>query len=309
MVGFKYHNFVRLQGFSNAAYNGKLARIETIADPTTGRYRVALQDDDEAAVASHLSREILVKPENMLRACDCCHRADSTTMQYCGRCRNAAYCNAECQRGDWKRHKADCSKMNCQRQIIKSPLFLAVTVGNLPEVANLVRAGADVNTAAKEDGSCLLYMAAETDQLAVVKYLVQQGAEKDTADNAGATPLFMAALQGHLAVLQYLAQQGADKNKANNNGTTPLHIAAQKGHLAVVQCLVQQGADKDKVNNSGCSAVYIAAAQGHLAVVKYLVQQGADKNKAASNDTTPLSAASSQGHIALAAYLREQGAV
>jgi hypothetical protein len=161
MVGFKFDNFVRLQELSNAAYNGKLARIESLcADESSGEFRVELQLDDDVAVASHLSREIVVKPENMVRACDCCHQAGAATMQYCGRCRNAAYCNAECQRSDWKRHKNECSNMNYQRQVVKNPLHLAAMRGILAEVENLVRAGADVNKATKEDGGTALFAAA-----------------------------------------------------------------------------------------------------------------------------------------------------
>jgi hypothetical protein len=43
MVGFKFENWVRLHGLSNAAYNGKLARIESVmADETTGRFLVEM---------------------------------------------------------------------------------------------------------------------------------------------------------------------------------------------------------------------------------------------------------------------------
>ena len=38
-----------------------------------------------------------------------------------------------------------------------------------------------------------------------------------------------------LAVVQYLVQQGADKEKAATNGWALLFVAAQKGHLEVVQ--------------------------------------------------------------------------
>ena len=139
MVGFKYENFVRLQGLGNAAYNGKLAIIKSFtADEKTGRFAVELQVGE--VVASHLSRVILVKPENMVRACDCCHLAGAATMQYCGRCRNAAYCNVECQRSDWNRHKVGCSRMSTARRIVKSPLLLAAARGNLAEVQNLVGA-------------------------------------------------------------------------------------------------------------------------------------------------------------------------
>ena len=287
MVGFKYNNLVRLQGL-NKAYNGKLARIQSIsADETTGRYRVELHVDEH--VASTLSRRMLVKPENMLRACDCCRLAGAATMQYCGRCKNAAYCNAECQRSDWTRHKVDCSNMNAQRQIVKSPLILAVSMGKLAEVENLVRAGADVNTVTKEDGGTALYSAAAQGHLAIVQYLVQQGADKNKVSNEGATPLFIAAQGGNLAVVQYLVQEGADKNKAINDGRTPLLSAAQHGHLAVVQCLVLQGVDKNQaMNNHGATPLFIAAFKGHLAIVQYLVQQGADKNKAANGGATPL---------------------
>jgi hypothetical protein len=280
MVGFQYLNFVRLQGLKNAAYNGKLARIDSFPDETTGRFLVELQDDDEAAVASHLSREILVKPENMVRACDCCRQAGAATMQYCGKCKNAAYCNAECQRSDWTRHKADCSKMTAQRQLYKSPLICAAGGGNLSDVEMLVRAGADVNKAIKEDGTTPLAVAASNGHLPVVQYLVQHGADKNKAMNDGTTPLTMAAQQGQLAVVQYLTQQGADKNQADNDGYTPLIKAARKGHLAVVQYLTQQGADKNQADNAGITPLYFAAARDHLAVVQYLVQEGADKNQA-----------------------------
>jgi hypothetical protein len=131
MVGFKYKNFVRLQGLSNAAYNGKLAQIKSIkADENTGRYSVELP----VVEGSSTFHQISVKPENMVRACDCCYLAGAATMQYCGRCRNAAYCTAECQRSDWMRHKVDCSKMNSHRQIVKSPLHLAAGLGTLAEV-------------------------------------------------------------------------------------------------------------------------------------------------------------------------------
>ncbi len=190
---------MRLQGLSNAAYNGKIVRIESIsADAeTTGEYRVVLLVDE---VASTLSQEILVKPEHMVRACDCCRLAGAATMQYCGRCKNAAYCNAECQRSDWKQHKVVCSHMNSQRQIVKSRLHLAATLGNLTEVQDLVRAGADVNKATTEDGCSPLYMAAENGNLAVVRYLVLQGADNDKVTSTGSTSLFIAAQLGHLAV-------------------------------------------------------------------------------------------------------------
>jgi ankyrin repeat protein len=306
MVGFKYQNFVRLQGLTNASYNGKLARIECFsADNVTGRWRVELQ---VGQIAPNLSRKILVKPENMVRACDCCLLAGAATMQYCSRCKNAAYCNAECQRSDWKRHKAECSEMNSERQLVKSPLHLAAGSGNLAEVENLVRAGADVEKGSMGTGITPLHLAAANGHLAVVQFLLPHGADKDKATDDGVTPLYFAADGGHLAVVKYLVQQGADKDKATCNNTTPLFATAYNGHLAVMQYLVQRGADKNKAAINGATSLIAAAGEGHLALVQYLVQQGADVNQAADENLTPLLAAMSQGRIAVANYLHEQGA-
>ena len=75
---------------------------------------------------------------------------------------------------------------------------------------------------------------------------LEQGADKEKADNSGLTALMMAAILGYYEVLRYLVEQGADKEKANNNGLTALVMAADFDHLGLVQYLVEQGADKDE---------------------------------------------------------------
>ena len=39
------------------------------------------------------------------------------------------------------------------------------------------------------------------------------------------SPVWTAAEKGHLAVVQYLVEQGADKEKACDTGHTPLYVA------------------------------------------------------------------------------------
>ncbi len=307
MVGFKYGNFVRLQGLNNAAYNGKLAIIKCLSvDEHNGRFLVELQVDE---VAPDLSREMLVKPENMMRACDCCRHGGAATMQYCGKCRNAAYCNAECQRNDWQRHKVNCNEMCAERQLVKNPLHIAACQGNLAAVESLVRAGADVNKAFKTDGCTALITAAEYGRLAVVRYLLQQGANKNKANKNGVTPLYLAAQRGHLTVVQYLVQEGTDKNKATDRGATPLFIAAMEDRLEVVQYLVRQGSHINQAANDGMTPLFVASCRGHLAIVQHLVQQRASINQPANDGDTPLAVADEFGRTAVACYLREQGAI
>ena len=47
----------------------------------------------------------------------------------------------------------------------------------------------------------------------------------------------MAAYQGNEAIVRVLMELGADVNQATDNGVTPLFFAAQNGHTAIVQIL------------------------------------------------------------------------
>ena len=61
----------------------------------------------------------------------------------------------------------------------------------------------------------------------------------------------MAAQNGHEAVVRALIEAGADVNQATEEGETPLYIAAQDGREAVMRALIQAGADINKATEEG----------------------------------------------------------
>ena len=171
--------------------------------------------------------------------------------------------------------------------------------------------GADKDKARCSDGATPLYVAAQFGHLEVVRYLVQQGADKDTTDINGATPLLAASANGFLPIVRYLTEQGADVDKAIDTGHPAVELGKVEGDGALAAYLSAAGysEDDDWVEPAnGATALWVAAWQGHLEVVRCLLEHGADIDKATSAGTTPLVVAEAAGHAEVAAYLRAAGA-
>jgi ankyrin repeat protein len=106
---------------------------------------------------------------------------------------------------------------------------------------------------------------------------------------AGATPLLRAALCGDLAVVRLLIDHGADPSIGTLDNTTPLMVAAGVGWaegftfqyseettLELVKFLLDKGARVTDANNDGITALHGAAYKGANKVVQLLVDRGAD---------------------------------
>jgi ankyrin repeat protein len=112
-------------------------------------------------------------------------------------------------------------------------------------------------------GSTSFWRAAQSDDLAVMKLLVDAGAYPDAPSAAGDTPLMVAAgigwMANHsansseqwLAAVKYCVELGADVNAVDSRGYTALHGAAYIGDNAMVQYLVDRGAKIDAVTKAG----------------------------------------------------------
>ena len=72
-----------------------------------------------------------------------------------------------------------------------------------------------------EDGSTALYAAVCTDDVSIVKLLVEQGANVNEGDSNNKTPLHLAAMREQEGIVDYLLSQGADKTIADSGGYTP----------------------------------------------------------------------------------------
>lgn len=93
------------------------------------------------------------------------------------------------------------------------------------------------------------------------------------SDNAGSTALHHAALFRCLAVVKFLVNSGADLDNQNNKGFTPLHFAAQNPDNDKVACfLIDSGAKTNARTHNKLTPLHCAARHLCLKTVKRLLE-------------------------------------
>ena len=126
---------------------------------------------------------------------------------------------------------------------------------------------------------------------------------------AGTTPLIRAGKAADVAVIKLLLDKGANAKAATRNGVTAIMMAAnvatreedmtgrsktQKDIIDSIKLLMAAGADLKGSDTQGRSAIHGAAMWGLTDVVKFLRENGADINIKDKRGLTPLSYALGQ---------------
>jgi ankyrin repeat protein len=166
-----------------------------------------------------------------------------------------------------------------------TPLYLAVANRNALTTAVPPPKGEGVLDFIK----FLLERGAEPNARIKVKAEVHQANTSLWLKEAGATPLLRAALCGDLAVVRLLLDHGADPMLGTLDNTTPLMVASGVGWaegftfqyseeetLQLVQLLLDKGLRINDANQDGITALHGAAYKGANRVVQLLVDRGAD---------------------------------
>ncbi|XP_045148321.1 protein phosphatase 1 regulatory subunit 12C [Echinops telfairi] len=172
------------------------------------------------------------------------------------------------------------------------------------------------------------------ENLEVVRFLVEQGATVNQADNEGWTPLHVAASCGYLDIARYLLSHGANIAAVNSDGDLPLDLAesdamegllrAEIAHRGVdveaakraeeelllhdTRCWLNGGAMPEARHpRTGASALHVAAAKGYIEVMRLLLQAGYDTELRDGDGWTPLHAAAHWGVEDACRLLAEHG--
>lgn len=115
----------------------------------------------------------------------------------------------------------------------------------------------------------LVYAARIGDQR-LVEALLCQGVSANCQQDRR-TPLQLAAIGGHLAVVKALLENGADPNMTDWHGRTPLHHAVLSGKEEVVKLLLDYGVDLNLKDRNGDTALICAVTVRRDPIVRLLL--------------------------------------
>jgi ankyrin repeat protein len=188
------------------------------------------------------------------------------------------------------------------------PLIDAVKHSDNAVVRALIQKGADVN-AAEVDGTTALHWAASNDDLKAVDLLIGAGANVKTLNRYGVSPLIIACNSAGVALVERLLKAGANPNSASPEGETVFMTAARAGKVDVVKALYTAGADVNaKESWHGQTALMWAAAENYPEAIEMLKELGADVNARSDGGFTALLFAARDGRVEAVRTLVKLGA-
>mmetsp|Transcript_20493 Transcript_20493/g.78731 ORF Transcript_20493/g.78731 Transcript_20493/m.78731 type:complete len:215 (-) Transcript_20493:140-784(-) len=169
-------------------------------------------------------------------------------------------------------------------------LWEAASHGNVPEVVSLLDSGAMTDWA-NDDAfrSAPLAAAVRHGRDAVVRVLLDRGANPEAKDTSGYTAVMVAVVTGQLDLVSMLLDAGADIEATNDGRLTPLLLCMVADQDDVARHLIDRGANVDAKDSGGHTPLIWAALRRNSAMVRLLLERGADASARESRGMTALS--------------------
>jgi len=159
----------------------------------------------------------------------------------------------------------------------EAPVADAAQRGDVEQVRDLLRQGADVN-AAQGDGMSALHWAATMGRADIADVLLYAGANPESTTRMGGyTALHLASKVGHAEVIDRLLEGRARAETETSTGVTSLHFAAASGRVDAVAPLIRHGADIDaRAGSAELTPLMWATASNRVEAMTTLLDAGSD---------------------------------
>ena len=151
-------------------------------------------------------------------------------------------------------------------------LFEASAVGKFDVVAHLLYNHPEAVNDYAEDGFTPLGLACYFGQFEVARYLVLKGADVNLPSNNGfhVFPIHSATAGNYTEITRMLIDNGANVNVRQQAGATPLHAAAQNGNLELLILLLERGAETNVRMEGGKLPSDMAREKGFAEIAEIL---------------------------------------
>jgi len=137
---------------------------------------------------------------------------------------------------------------------ISQEMQAAFVIDDFSKMRKLITNGIDVNSVDARDGSTILIRATANNDIEMIKFLIEHGADLNKPGPKNMTPLHIAALFKFIEAGKLLLGAGALVDSLDQFGATPLaHVMSdrEEGFLEMAKLLISYGAKKDITNKDG----------------------------------------------------------
>jgi len=206
-------------------------------------------------------------------------------------------------------------------RLLDRHLWHYAEIGDMPQVAALLAAGANVSSCNNESylpapvafgvnarDSFVPHDTSETGTYGNVTVSNTTGeASSAVVCVYKWTAVHWAACNGHAQMVELLAEHNASLDAADHDKRTALHWAAAAGFEDVVRILLMRGANVSAEDKSGNSPLHYASWEGRVDMATMLIDAGADVNATNAEELTALHWAAVRGRTEVAGLLLANG--
>ena len=194
----------------------------------------------------------------------------------------------------------------------KNALLLAIENGDQPMIEYAIsELKLDVNAVSASNENALM-LACKSQNLMLVKQLLDQTANLEFENNLGETALFYANRNDNPALFDLFLQRNVNLNHADHAGNSVLLRAAALNKSERVKLLIDRGANCAQVNEDGFNALsYLVEVNGAMVdipLTEIFLAKGLSINSCGKSNETMVYKAALAGNLQLLEWLRSKGA-
>lgn len=175
-----------------------------------------------------------------------------------------------------------------------SPLAGASLCGQLDGVKLLLAHGAELNPSSNRSSSSPLHQACRKNDINVVRFLLQQGAQVDIIDSYKVTPIMYASKYSSAELVSLLLEYKPNLDAVSFINAAAIHWSVWPGKAEITELLLKSKANPNHEMADGNTALHCAVLAGSVEMCKVLLRYGADPLRRNENDETPLRLAETQ---------------